>query len=98
MITVAKIPFEQGTKKQQRLIAVMNDVTFTFTLNWNSNGFFTLNIGRGNKTILNQKLTDVSIMGYDPVYHMPLVCIYPFNTTVDYLDIRILSAKMAFDL
>lgn len=88
---IAKLPFEKGTKASQSLDATFNSKSFSFTLRWNAQEFFTLNVTSGEKVYLNQKLTDVAIMGKDPSTHAPEFLVLPFDIGVDTLDLRIMT-------
>ena len=88
---IAKLPFVKGTKASQSLDASFNDKNFSFTLRWNVQNFFTLNVAIGEKVYLNQKLTDVAIMGKDPDTHILEFLILPYDVGVDTLDLRIMT-------
>jgi len=87
---IAKLPFEKGTKASQSLDTTFNSKSFHFTLRWNARGYFTLNVAIGEKVYLNQKLTDVAIMGKDPDTYIPEFLVLPFSIEVDTLDLRLM--------
>lgn len=88
---IAKLPFGKGTKAPQSLDASFNDKDFSFLLQWNVSGFFTLNVAIGEKVYLNRKLTDVAIMGKNPDTHIPEFLVLPFDIEVDTLDLRLMN-------
>ena len=88
---MAKLPFEKGTKASQRLGASFNEKSFSFTLCWNAQGFFTLNVAIGNDVYLNRKLTDTALVGKDPDTHIQEFLILPYDIEVDTLDLRIMT-------
>ena len=92
---IAKLSFGKGTKASQKLDTSFNNKSFSFTLRWNAQGFFTLNVAVGDDVYLNRKLTEVAIMGKDPSTHTPAFIILPFDTGVDTLDLRIMTWSSA---
>ena len=88
---IAKLPFAKGTKASQSLNASFNDKSFSFTLRWNAQNFFTLNVAIGTKIYLNRKLTDTPLVGNDPNTHIYEFLILPYDIGVDTLDLRIMT-------
>ena len=87
---LSKLPFGKGTKASQSLNATFNNKSFTFLLRWNAQGFFTLRVTSGTKTYMNQKLTEVIVMGKDPSTYIPEFLVLPFDVEVDTLDLRLM--------
>lgn len=92
---IAKLPFEKGTKVSQSLGASFNSKNFSFLLQWNAQGFFTLNVAIGDDVYLNRKLTNVALTGKDPDTHTPAFIILPFDIEVDTLDLRVMTWSSA---
>ena len=88
---MANLAFGKGTKASQRLGASFNNKSFNFTLCWNAQGFFTLNVTIGEKVYLNRKLTDVILVGKDPDTYIQEFLILPFDIGVDTLDLKIMT-------
>ena len=88
---MAKLLFGKGTKASQRLDASFNNKSFSFLLQWNAQGFFTLLTTIGEKVYLNRKLTDVPLTGRCPSTHIPEFLVLPFDIEVDTLDLRLMN-------
>ena len=88
---IAKLPFEKGTKVSQSLSASFNSKNFSFLLQWNASGFFTLNVAIGDDVYLNRKITNVALVGRAPNTYVPEFLVLPFDIEVDTLDLRIMN-------
>ena len=88
---IAKLPFGKGIKASQSLEASFNNKNFSFLLQWNASGFFTLNVAIGDDVYLNRKLTDAAAMGRNPSTHIPEFLVLPFDIEVDTLDLRVMT-------